>query len=90
MILKYLSRSPVGSATALIVALLSTGLASAQQSSGATTPTATQLQLSGRSQGGANVAVQQSATGSTSSSVNTLNPTVTVQGHLLANYGASD
>jgi outer membrane protein TolC len=80
MILKYLSRSPVGSATALIVALLSTGLASAQQSSGATTPTATQLQLSGRSQGGANVAVQQSATGSTSSSVNTLNPTVTVQG----------
>ena len=71
---------------AVALALLVGGLAYGQgSSSGAQTPTATQVQLSGRSQGGANVTVQQSSTGSTSSSVNTLNPTVTVQG----NYAGS-
>jgi outer membrane protein TolC len=56
-----------------------------QSSSGSQTPKAQQVQLSGRSQGGASVVVQQSATGSTSSSVNTLNPTIQVQG----NYAGS-
>ena len=43
-------------------------------------PQAQQVQLSGRAQGGASVVAQQSASGSTSSSVNTVNPTITVQG----------
>ena len=86
MVLKTLSRPGLIGIVFVAFALAWTGLAPAQGSSSASqTPTATQLQLSGRSQGTANVAVQQSATGSTSSSVNTLNPTITVQG----NYSGS-
>ncbi|WP_263383583.1 TolC family protein [Granulicella arctica] len=51
-----------------------------QAASNTQTPQAQQLQISGRAQGGAPVVAQQSASGSTSSSVNTLNTTITVQG----------
>ncbi|WP_158792115.1 TolC family protein [Granulicella sp. L60] len=54
-------------------------------SSASQTPQAQQVQLSGRSQSGSGVTVQQSASGSSSSSVNTVNPTIQVQG----NYSGS-
>jgi outer membrane protein TolC len=88
---KHLSQLPRRSATML--ALLSLCALSAQvqgqSSSGSQTPRAQQVQLSGRSQGGASVVVQQSATGSTSSSVNTLNPTVQVQGSYAGSVDAA-
>ena len=61
-----------------------------QSSSGSQTTKAQQVQLSGRSQGGANVTVQQSASGSTSSSVNTLNPTIQVQGSYSGSVDAAE
>jgi outer membrane protein TolC len=72
-------------AAALVQVCASVALAQGQSSSGSQTPKAQQVQLSGRGQGGTTVTVQQSAAGSTSSSVNTLNPTVQVQG----NYAGS-
>lgn len=74
-----------GALAALLLGSAAIAEGQGQGSSGAQTPKAQQVQLSGRSQAGANVSVQQSASGSTSSSVNTLNPTVTVQG----NYAGS-
>jgi outer membrane protein TolC len=68
---------------AVVCSAYSPGLG--QTSSGSQAPKAQQLQLSGRPQGSASVMVQQSASGSTSSSVNTVNPTVQVQG----NYAGS-
>ena len=44
------------------------------------TPQAQQVPLSGRTQGGGSVVAQQSASASTTSSVNTVNTTITVQG----------
>ncbi len=50
---------------------------------------AQQVQLSGRNQGGATVTVQQSGSGSSSSSVNTVNSTVEVQGSYAGSIQAS-
>jgi outer membrane protein TolC len=61
-----------------------------QSSSSSQTPKAQQVQLSGRAQGGTSVMVQQSATGSTSSSVNTLNPTIQVQGSYAGSIDAAE
>jgi outer membrane protein TolC len=67
---------------AILLVLGGANLAWPQAASGGSTQTqqAQQVQLSGRAQGGGSVEAQQSAAGSTSSSVNTLNTTITVQG----------
>ena len=68
----------------MTLALLLAPVARGQGSSTSQAPTAQQVQLSGRGQGGSSVVVQQSAAGNTSSSVNTLNPAITVQGNYAA------
>jgi outer membrane protein TolC len=56
------------------------GLAQSSSSNSGQSPQAQQVPLSGRAQGGASVSAQQTAAGSSSSSVNTVNTTVQVQG----------
>jgi outer membrane protein TolC len=83
---KNSTRSITRGSAAVALALVWGSLAHGQTTtSPPQSPTAQQVQLSGRGQGGSSVVIQQSAAGSTSSSVNTLNPTVTVQG----NYAGS-
>ena len=56
------------------------GFAQSSSSGSGQTPQAQQLPLSGRPQGGASVSAPQTASGSSSSSVNTINTTIQVQG----------
>jgi outer membrane protein TolC len=89
---KLLKRFAIGLAVASLCALLCAWSAQGegQSSSASQTPKAQQLQLSGRGQGGASVIVQQSAAGSTSSSVNTLNPAIQVQGSYAGSVDAAE
>jgi outer membrane protein TolC len=72
--------SPQKICICVIFALCAVSAAWPQSGSGTQTPQAQQVQLSGRTQGGASVVAQQSASASTNSSVNTVNTTITVQG----------
>jgi ABC-type phosphate transport system substrate-binding protein len=56
------------------------GFAQSSSSGAGQPPQAQQLPLSGRIQGGASVSAPQTASGSSSSSVNTVNTTIQVQG----------
>ncbi|NYF88745.1 TolC family protein [Tunturiibacter empetritectus] len=79
---------PIFAAIALVSFTAVIAQAQGGSSSGAQSSKAQQVQLSGRSQGGASVSVQQSGSSSTSSSVNTINSTVQVQGNYAGSVNA--
>ncbi|WP_353068391.1 TolC family protein [Tunturibacter empetritectus] len=86
---KFITRSrPIFATIALVSFTAVIAQAQGGSSSSSQSSKAQQVQLSGRSQGGASVSVQQSGSSSTSSSVNTINSTVQVQGNYAGSINA--